>query len=59
MIVLDTNVISELTKPQPSQAVRDWLDNQVPQTLYLTAITIAELGFGVACLPAGPTPGSL
>jgi hypothetical protein len=33
--------------------VRAWLDKQLAETLYLTSITIAELGFGVACLPAG------
>ncbi len=53
MIVLDTNVISEMTKPQPSDTVRGWLDKQLSETLYLTSITIAELGYGVACLPAG------
>jgi predicted nucleic acid-binding protein len=53
MIILDTNVISELQKPMPNQNVLNWLDSQDPTNLYLTAITAAELTFGVACLPAG------
>lgn len=53
MIVLDTNVISEMTKKAPSPAVSSWLDSQRADTLYLTTITIAEIGFGIACLPEG------
>lgn len=53
MIVLDTNVISELTKPAPSPAVEAWLDAQPTDTLFITAVTIAEEGFGIAILPQG------
>ncbi|GMM62637.1 hypothetical protein NUTIK01_34150 [Novosphingobium sp. IK01] len=53
MIVLDTNVLSEQSKPSPSPSVMAWLDAQVFDTLYLTTITIAEMGFGLACLPQG------
>ena len=53
MIVLDTNVISELRKPHPSKAVLAWLDSQPRETLYLSAVTLAEIGFGIACLPVG------
>lgn len=53
MIVLDTNVVSEAMKPEPAPAVRDWLDAQVAETLYLSSVTIAELLFGVAALPEG------
>ena len=53
MIVLDTNVISEMTKQSPSPAVVAWLDAQRAETLYLSAITIAEIRFGIACLPEG------
>lgn len=53
MIVLDTNVVSEAMKPQPHEAVRAWLDNQAAETLYLSSVTVAELLFGVAALPAG------
>jgi len=53
MIVLDTNVVSETMKPQPDAAVLAWLDRQVVETLYLTSITLAELWFGIAAIPAG------
>ena len=53
MIILDTNVVSEPLKPAPSQAVLDWLDRQVPETLYLTAVSLAELLAGIAALPQG------
>lgn len=53
MIVLDTNVISEAMKPQPHPAVRTWLNEQAAETLYLSSITLAELLFGIAALPAG------
>ncbi|EIJ47741.1 plasmid stabilization protein [Herbaspirillum sp. GW103] len=53
MIVLDTNVVSEAMKPEIHPGVHAWLNAQVPQTLYLTSITIAEMGFGIASLPAG------
>ena len=53
MIVLDTNVVSEPIKPEPDQAVLDWLDDQAPESLYLTSITVAELLAGLAVMPAG------
>lgn len=53
MIVLDTNVVSEAMKPQPEAAVRAWLNEQAAQTLYLSSVTLAELLFGIAALPAG------
>lgn len=53
MIVLDTNVVSETLKPQPSATVVAWLDAQLAETLYLSSVTVAELLFGVAALPAG------
>jgi len=53
MILLDTNVISEAMKPEPNVAVRNWLDAQLAETLYLSSVTIAELGFGIGALPEG------
>jgi toxin FitB len=53
MIILDTNVVSEPLKLKPSRAVLDWLDAQEPQTLYLTAINLAELLAGVEVMPSG------
>ena len=51
MIVLDTNVVFEALKPVPAQAVLDWLDRQAPETLYLTAVSLAELLAGIETLP--------
>ena len=53
MILLDTNVISEAMKPAPERAVRDWLDAQTAETLFLSSVTIAELSFGIAALSKG------
>lgn len=53
MIVLDTNVISEPMKANGSPAVLAWLDQQAPETLYLTAVNLAELLVGIAILPQG------
>ncbi|AJD44405.1 type II toxin-antitoxin system VapC family toxin [Rhizobium sp. SEMIA 4085] len=53
MILLDTNVISEPWKPVPEGTVIAWMDAQVIETLFLSAITIAELRFGIAVMPSG------
>jgi len=53
MIILDTNVLSEILRPAPEQRVIDWLAAQDGATIHLTAITEAELRHGVAILPAG------
>jgi len=53
MIVLDTNVVSELMKPTPARTVTDWLDAQPSSDIWLTAITVAEVTYGVARLPKG------
>jgi predicted nucleic acid-binding protein len=53
MIVIDTNVISELWKAEPAPQVLAWMDAQMIETLYLSAITVAELRFGLAAMPAG------
>ena len=53
MIVLDTNVISEMMKPEPHPAVWAWLNDQSDQTLYLSSVTLAELLFGIGVLPTG------
>jgi predicted nucleic acid-binding protein len=53
MIIIDTNVISELWKADPNPNVLAWVDNQMIETLYLSAITVAELRFGLAAMPAG------
>ena len=53
MIVLDTNVISELTRPQPSKDVLAWADSVHGPNVATTAITAAELLYGIARLPDG------
>ena len=53
MIILDTNVVSEILRPVPEQHVVDWLAAQDGAVIYLTAITEAELRHGVAILPEG------
>ena len=53
MIVLDTNIVSELMHVEPDPAVVSWLDAQQAPTLYITAVTAAELLFGVERMPSG------
>ena len=53
MILIDTNVISELWKAEPNPDVLAWMDEQAVETLYLSAVTVAELRFGVAAMPEG------
>ena len=53
MILLDTNVVSEPLRAAPDARVIEWIDAQRLETLFLSAITVAELRAGVALLPAG------
>ena len=53
MIVLDTNVVSELLRPAPAVQVEQWLAEQDGATIYFTAVGEAELLQGVSILPAG------
>lgn len=53
MILLDTNVVSEPLRAAPDARVIKWIDAQALETLFLSAITVAELRAGVALLPAG------
>jgi predicted nucleic acid-binding protein len=53
MIVLDTNVLSEALKPSPSEVVLRWLASQDATAVFTTAITKAEVLYGVELLPAG------
>lgn len=53
MIVLDTNVVSELMRPSPSSAVLAWMSGQTPDDLFTTTITMAEVLFGIELLPKG------
>ena len=53
MIVLDTNVASELMRTSPSDAVLNWVRSQRAKELFTTAITVAEIGYGIERLPDG------
>lgn len=53
MILLDTNVLSELIRREPDEGVTRWLDSLDAAVVATTAITAAELLYGVARLPAG------
>ncbi len=53
MILLDTHVLSEPLRREPEPRVIKWIDAQPMETLYLSAITVAELRAGLALLPAG------
>ena len=59
MIVLDTNIISELIKVVPEPRVELWAAGQPEADLFITTITEAELRFGIAILPAGRRRESL
>jgi predicted nucleic acid-binding protein len=53
MILLDTNVISEPLRRSPEASVIEWIDEQSLETLYLCAMTVAELRAGIALMPVG------
>lgn len=53
MIILDTNVVSETLRPSPHYNVIKWLNEKDNDELYLSAIVVAELFSGVACMPDG------
>ena len=53
MVLLDTNVVSELMRPKPNPRVGAWLANQPTAVVFLSVITEAELRYGIAILPAG------
>jgi len=53
MILLDTNVVSEVMKTQPVEAVVAWLNSQDSERLYVSAITIGEIAYGLRILPDG------
>ena len=58
MILVDTNVLSELTKPAPETRVVTWLEDNEP-ALAIPTVALAELRYGIARLPAGRRRSSL
>jgi hypothetical protein len=59
MILLDTNVISELMKSAPDLKVLTWVDSQPSHLLFISTITIAEISYGLNALPAGKRRNAL
>ena len=53
MLVIDTNVASELMRPDPTPTVAAWIADRDLEELYLTAVSEAELLYGVAIMPTG------
>jgi predicted nucleic acid-binding protein len=53
VIILDTNIVSELMKADPFPAVFGWASSHPSADLFTTTITMAELLFGIECLPRG------
>ena len=59
MIILDTNVLSELLRPEPARQVERWLSAQDGAKVYFTTVGEAELRHGVAILPSGKRRNAL
>ncbi len=59
MILLDTNVVSEVMKTRPAEAVVAWLNGQDSEKLYVSAITIGEIAYGLRILPGGKRRSAL
>jgi predicted nucleic acid-binding protein len=53
MIILDTNVLSELMQAKPNQKVVSWLDSIPAESVWITSVTLFEARFGLALLPIG------
>jgi predicted nucleic acid-binding protein len=53
MIVLDTNLLSEMMKTEPNEAVSAWLLKQLREELHTTAMTVAEIHSGIQRMPTG------
>jgi toxin FitB len=53
LVLVDTNVISETMKPSGSLHVLNWLDRQMPGTLFMSTTTMAEILVGIQVLPEG------
>ena len=53
MVVIDTNIVSELMRSEPSAVVLAWMDDRPARELFVTAVTEAEVRTGIAVLPEG------
>jgi len=59
MVILDTNVISEIMKASPSPRVMEWWSRQQSAELFTTTVTVAEILYGIEILPKGKRRDSL
>lgn len=59
MLVLDTNVISELLRSQPNPGVEVWLEQQSATSVFTTSVSRAEILYGIAILPVGQRRSAL
>ena len=59
MFLIDTNVISELSKPLPSAAVLNWFATTPAQQIYISSVTLCEIELGLALMPAGKRKDAL
>lgn len=53
MILLDTNIVSEVMRTEPALNVIDWLNEQTSSALYVSSVTIGEIAYGLRILPSG------
>ncbi len=53
IVVIDTNIVSELMKPEPHGRVSSYIDALDPASIFLTSITVAEIRYGIGRMPAG------
>jgi len=51
VILLDTNILSELMRPAPDNGVVQWLDAQVAANIWISAVTVSEIRLGIAMMP--------
>jgi predicted nucleic acid-binding protein len=57
MIILDSNVISELMRPKPEARVVAWLDRQPVTSIWTTSVNVLEIRFGLELMPEGRRRG--
>ena len=53
MLIIDTNVVSDLMRPDPNRQVVDWLSRQKVSDIHVTALTVAEITYGLKTMPDG------
>ena len=53
MLIIDTNVVSEMMRAQPDSRVVDWLSRQKVSEVHTTALTVAEIAYGLKTMPGG------